>query len=225
MFAHAGKDVIDHLSGNVQGITLDKDARAPRMHECETCIQSKSAAQVSRRASDDHATRPFYRIVVDLVQLIPTGETCYNGDRYLLHAVCEYSKWHEAMTLANKSLPVVIAALKALLHKIERQYGYTVIVLKVDGDRGYGLELYRIARQAGLKIELRAPDTPEQLGAAEQAGNIITGKRTRKPPDHALATYYRAFAVAMNPTAPSKLAGEIAKLRLYCDQLPDPLKQ
>jgi hypothetical protein len=176
MFAHAGKDAINHLSGNVQGVTLDKDVRAPRMHECETCIQSKSAAQVSRRASDDQATRPFYRIVVDLVQLIPTGETCYNGDRYLLHAVCEYSKWHEAVTLANKSLPVVIAALKALLHKIERQYGYTVIVLKVDGDRGYGLELYRIARQAGLKIELRAPDTPEQLGAAEKAGNIIITK-------------------------------------------------
>jgi hypothetical protein len=49
-------------------------------------------------------------------------------------------------------------------------------VLKVDGDRGYGLELYRIARQAGLKIELRAPDTPEQLGAAEKAGNIIITK-------------------------------------------------
>jgi hypothetical protein len=70
----------------------------------------------------------------------------------------------------------VIAALKALLHKIERQYGYTVIVLKVDGDRGYGLKLYRIARQAGLKIELRAPDTPEQLGAVEKAGNIIITK-------------------------------------------------
>ena len=80
------------------------------------------------------------------------------------------------MALANKSLLVVIAALKALLQKIERQYGYTVIVLKVDRDRGYGLELYRIARQAGLKIELRAPDTPEQLGAAEQAGNIIITK-------------------------------------------------
>lgn len=176
MFAHAGKEAIDHLSKNVRGIQLDKDTRAPRLRECETCIESKSTAQISRRQTEDQATRPFYRIVVDLVQLIPTGETCYNGDRYLLHAVCEYSKWHEAATLANKTLPVVIATLKALLNKIERQYKYTVAVLKIDGDRGYGLELYRIARQAGLKIELRAPDTPEQLGAAEQAGNVIITK-------------------------------------------------
>ena len=176
LFAHAGKDVIDHLNDNVRGISLDKDARAPRMQECETCIQSKSTAQVSRRQSDDRATRPFYRIVVDLVQLVPTRETCYNGHRYLLHAVCEYSKWHEATTLANKTLPIVVSALRALIHKIQRQYEYTVSVLKIDGERGYGLELYRIARQAGLKIELRAPDTPEQLGAAEQAGNIIVTK-------------------------------------------------
>ena len=168
--------MIDHLNDNVRGISLDKDARAPRMQECETCIQSKSTAQVSRRQSDDRAIRPFYRIVVDLVQLVPTRETCYNGDRYLLHAVCEYSKWHEATTLANKTLPIVVSALRALIHKIQRQYEYTVSVLKIDGERGYGLELYRIARQAGLKIELRAPDTPEQLGAAEQAGNIIVTK-------------------------------------------------
>ena len=57
------------------------------------------------------------------------------------------------------------------------------------------------------------------------SSNIITGKRTRKPPDHALATYYRAFAVAINPTAPSKLAGEMPKLRLHRDQLPDPPKR
>jgi hypothetical protein len=49
-------------------------------------------------------------------------------------------------------------------------------VLKVNSNHGYSLELYRIARQAGLKIELRAPDTPEQLGAAEKAGNIIITK-------------------------------------------------
>jgi hypothetical protein len=80
------------------------------------------------------------------------------------------------VTLANKLLLVVIAALKALLHKIKQQYRYIVIVLKVDSNRSYSLKLYRIARQAGLKIKLRAPDMPEQLGAAEKAVNIIITK-------------------------------------------------
>jgi hypothetical protein len=49
-------------------------------------------------------------------------------------------------------------------------------VLKIDGERGYGLELYEIAKQAGFKIELRAPDTAEQLGQAEKAGHVIITK-------------------------------------------------
>ena len=133
-------------------------------------------AQVSRREPEDRSIRPFYRIAIDLVQLVPTGETCSNGDRYLLHAVCEYSKWHEADTLPNKSLPLVLPAIKSLINKIQRQYGYFVVVLKIDGERGYGLELYEIAKQIGIKIELRAPDTPAQLGLAEKAGNVIITK-------------------------------------------------
>jgi len=57
------------------------------------------------------------------------------------------------------------------------------------------------------------------------SSNIIAGKRTRKPLDQALATYYQAFAVALNPTALSKLAGEMPKLRLHRDQLPDAPKR
>ncbi len=90
--------------------------------------------------------------------------------------MCEYTKWHEVATLAYKSLSLVLPALKSLINKIQRQYGYTVVVLKIDGDRSYGKELYEIARQAGIKIELRAPDTPEQLGLAEKAGNVIITK-------------------------------------------------
>ncbi|PZD26114.1 hypothetical protein A1F97_10938, partial [Pyrenophora tritici-repentis] len=104
IFAHASKEAIDHLNENVRGIALEPDARAPRLQECDTCIEAKSTAQ------------------------------------------------------------------------IQRQYGYNVVVLKIDGERGYGLELYEIARQAGFKIELRAPDTAEQLGSAEKAGHIIITK-------------------------------------------------
>lgn len=176
LFAHANKEVIDNLAKNVRGIDLNLDVRGPRLQECDTCIEAKMTSQVSRREPEDRSTRPFYRIAIDLVQLVPTGETCYNGDKYLLHAVCEYSKWHEAVTLANKSLSLVLPAVKSLINKIQRQYKHTVVVLKIDGERGYGLELYEITKQAGIKVELRAPDTPEQLGLAEKAGHVIITK-------------------------------------------------
>jgi len=176
LFAHASKGALDHLTTNVRGIFLEPETRGPQLQECDTCIKAKMTAQVSRREPEDRSTRPFYRIAIDLVQLVPTGETCYNGDRYLLHAVCEHSKWHEAVTLPNKSLPLVLPAVKSLINKIQRQYGYIVVVLKIDGERGYGLELYEIAKQAGFKVELRAPDTPAQLGLAEKAGNVIVTK-------------------------------------------------
>jgi len=58
------------------------------------------------------------------------------------------------------------------------------------------------------------------------SSNIITGKR-RKTPHHnqALATYYQTFAAAINPTAPSKLSGDLPRTRLHRDQLPPPPKR
>ena len=173
LFGHPSKEVLDHLQDNVNGIVLRRDAQETSLQECETCIEAKMTAQISRRQPENRATRPFYRIAIDLVQLVPTGNACYNGDKYLLHAICEHSKWHESKTLPQKTKSLVLPALKALINKIQRQYGYTVVVLKIDGERAYGLELYNIAQETGMKIELRAPDTPEQLGLAEIAGNVI----------------------------------------------------
>ena len=55
--------------------------------------------------------------------------------------------------------------------------------------------------------------------------NIVTGKRARKPPNYALAAYHEAFAAVTNPTALSKLNGEVPRTQLYRDQLPDPPKR
>ena len=78
--------------------------------------------------------------------------------------------------LNNKSLLLVLPALKGLVNKIQRQYEHIVIVLKIDGERGYGLELYKITKQVDIRVELRALDTPEQLGLVEKASYVIITK-------------------------------------------------
>jgi hypothetical protein len=56
---------------------------------------------VSRRPRADKANRPFYRIIVDIIQLQKHSEACYNSDVWALHAVCEYTKLHEICTLKD----------------------------------------------------------------------------------------------------------------------------
>jgi hypothetical protein len=50
----------------------------------------------------------------------------------------------------------------------------------MDGDVGYGQaeadlgsSAKEVLNSAGIKVEVRSPDTPAQLGSAEQAGAII----------------------------------------------------
>ena len=68
-------------------------------------------------------------------------------------------------------------------------------------------------------------NAPRMADPSVSSSNIVTGQRARKPTNQALATYYKSFAVALNPTAPSKLIGEMPKLRLHRDQLPLPPKR
>jgi hypothetical protein len=57
--------------------------------------------QISQRQQEDQAQRPLYRVSVDIIQLIPQGEACLNGDRLARYSVDQYSKWHKASTFHN----------------------------------------------------------------------------------------------------------------------------
>ncbi|KAF2025366.1 hypothetical protein EK21DRAFT_76622, partial [Setomelanomma holmii] len=59
---------------------------------CEDCVLTKMNQQISQRTPDTVATRPFERIAINLIYLTLQGEECYNGDKYALHAVCQFSK-------------------------------------------------------------------------------------------------------------------------------------
>ncbi|KAK7177688.1 reverse transcriptase domain protein [Paraphaeosphaeria sporulosa] len=103
LWGHPGADAVKHLPGNVVGVAVVGHDPAPTWTNCRICVETKMHQLISRRPSSDPATRPFYRIGIDLVQLCPRGTDCYNGDKYGLHAVCEYTEWHEATTLATRA--------------------------------------------------------------------------------------------------------------------------
>ena len=135
---------------------------------------------ISRRPRADKACRPFYRIIVDIIQLENHGESCYNGDIWALHAVCEYTKLYENCTLKDRHKITVIPAIPCLINKIERINGYQVAIGFMDGDVDYGRaeadlgsSAKEVLNSAGIKVEVRSPDNPAQLGGAERARAII----------------------------------------------------
>ena len=84
----------------------------------------------------------------------------------MLHAVCPYSKWHEACCLADKSAPTLKRTMMRLLAKIKRQFGAVVIVVRLDSERGYS-ELLVVLRDLGIVVEPRAQYTEEQNSLSE----------------------------------------------------------
>jgi hypothetical protein len=59
-WGHLSQKGVDHLPTACQGIQLIEGDQHPT-GICDTCAQAKLTQIISRRPSDDHATRPFYR--------------------------------------------------------------------------------------------------------------------------------------------------------------------
>jgi hypothetical protein len=181
LLGHPSYQAIEHLRDSTTGLKVGTNGEGDQWtDDCIPCIQGKMKEDISRRPRADKACRPFYRINVDIIQLQKHGEACYNGDIWALHAVCEYTKLHEICTLKDRHKATVVPALTRLINKIERVYGYQVAIVFMDGDVGYGraeANLGSSAKEelesAGIKVEVRSPDTPAQLGGAERAGAII----------------------------------------------------
>ncbi|KAF2281526.1 uncharacterized protein EI97DRAFT_473075, partial [Westerdykella ornata] len=126
MLVHAGQRAIEHLEQAVDGIKFTNGPEAPKWKECEECIHSKLSKMISRRPQREPATRPFQQIGVDLIQLRKTGEGCYNGDKWLLHLVCQFLRYHLGRTIKEKKKGTLTQVVKALLARIRVQHNAMV---------------------------------------------------------------------------------------------------
>jgi hypothetical protein len=112
------------------------------------------------------ATQPFERIAINLVYLAPQGEQCYNGDKYALHAVCQYSKWHKISCLPNQLKTTLIPAVFSLIKKIQQQlsYKYFVIIVRSDNEKGLSRDFADGCKTVSIKVETTAKNTNKQKG-------------------------------------------------------------
>jgi hypothetical protein len=75
---------------------------------CQTCIKARMTHIILRRPSKSHARRPFYRIAIDLIYIIPMGEECINGSKYALHSMDKHLKWHKIAIIKRKDKATLI---------------------------------------------------------------------------------------------------------------------
>jgi hypothetical protein len=102
LLGHLSYHALEQLQNATTGLKIGTNGKGdPWTDDCIPCIQGKMKEDISHRPRADKACRPFYRIAIDIIQLQERGEVCYNGDVWTLHAVCEYTKFHEVCTLKN----------------------------------------------------------------------------------------------------------------------------
>ena len=115
IWGYPGRKAIDKLELNVTGVQLTGDHMDCM---CQTCTEARMTHIISRRPAESRAQRPFYRIAIDLIYIIPVGEECNDGSKYAAHSMDEYSKWHEIATIKRKDKPTLTRWFMALIRKI-----------------------------------------------------------------------------------------------------------
>jgi hypothetical protein len=81
LLGHPSYQVIEHLQDSTTGLKVGANDEGDQWtDDCVPCIQSKMKEDISRRPCTDKASCPFYRIIVNIIQLQKHGEACYNSD-------------------------------------------------------------------------------------------------------------------------------------------------
>src|SRR6266550_7100534 len=108
ILGYVGPSAIKQLPKYVNGVELTEltTKRAPLKIECEICLISKYIQQISQRREHEYlATRPFEWLAFDIITL---GELGYNGNRYVIHFYCTYSKFNFVYTAKNKNKATIL---------------------------------------------------------------------------------------------------------------------
>ena len=200
IWGHASRKVINHLPYNVDGLELKTTQSSDQSDICDTCIRAKMTQIISRRPSGDHATKPFYRVHIDVVYIINMADQCWNGDRYAFHAIDEYTKWHHLVTSKDKTKNSIMNWLKGMIHFIQRQMGYPVLAIHMDGERAVIDDLTHITKVLGIRLEVSPPQTHEPNGPIERANGVV-GMRAR--------------AMIIKAGFPKSLANEAFHMAIY----------
>ena len=144
------------------------EAEGPKTTECETCALSKAHRIVSRKPTE-RADTPFSRVHLDFMPYEPA----YNKDQWVAHFLDDCTKMNFVYTLPAKRLFVDV--IREFTQFVGLNY-QPIKTLRIDNERSLGTNFDIFTQTKGIAVEYSAPYTPEQNGAAERSGGVITAK-------------------------------------------------
>ncbi|KAI0994003.1 hypothetical protein K3495_g14180, partial [Podosphaera aphanis] len=140
----------------------------PAQPVCDTCRIS-NAKRIVSRVPRLRATRPFWRISWDLIQMHESK----NGEVYILHFVCDFTHMHFVYILPNKLQDTLLNTFISFVSYIKRRWGFEIVVWKGDGEKSLGSKWIIWINSHGYEVETSSPHTQEQNGDAERSGRML----------------------------------------------------
>jgi hypothetical protein len=161
---HIGVEPLKRLPTAAGGVNMSNIAiKQP----CEICQLSRGYKQISRKPRE-RAVEPYERVHIDIMQF----DTGFNGHQWGIHLYDDAVATHKTHTFSFKS--EIFLAVKGFIESVENQYGVRVKIIKFDEERSLGKNFDNWTLERGFEVEYAAPYTPEQNGAIERAGRILS---------------------------------------------------
>ena len=171
---HIGPLGLYKLGKECLGVCL----RGKNMSQCPHCALSKITQQISRLPPANKATRPFYRVFVDWLDLAD-GWNGYQGDgalvRRIMVVVCEATGmaicYFTQSAKEDKNLPLT----QDFVNWLTTCYNLDVKVICTDNEINW-IKTQAWCNDKRISLELCAPNTHAQNGGAKRFGRLIMEK-------------------------------------------------
>ena len=157
---HIGPLGLYKLGKECLGVRL----RGKKMSQCPHCALSKISQQISRRSPANKATRPFYRVFVDWLDL-EEGWDSYQGDgaivRRVMVVICEATgmaiTYFTQSAKEDENLPLM----QDFVTWLVLRYNLEVKVIRSDNEMNR-IKTKEWCNNVGISFEPCAPDTHAQ---------------------------------------------------------------
>ena len=138
--------------------------------QCEICILAKQK-QLPYHSTGKNAESSLELIHADLCVTKSKG---FDGSKYFLILVDEYSRYIHVAPIKDKSSLTVLTEIKKFIALMERQLEKSVKILRSDGGLEFQGEVEKYLVEKGIRHERSVPYCHPQNGSAERAIQTIT---------------------------------------------------
>ena len=184
-FGHPCESKLKELQKRYPHLTMEHPKN------CETCIMAKQR-QLPYRSTGHVANAPLELIHTDICESKCTG---YDGSRYFVVFVDEYTKYAAVSILKHKSSEATMEAFKRFRTLMEKQLGCSIKKVRSDNGGEYKGDFEGYLQENGIAHEWTVAYCHQQNGNAERTIETLIAKTRSLMYESCLPSRYWPLAV------------------------------